>query len=89
MPKCVPIRDMKDTAEFTRTVEEADGPVTVTKNGCDAFVVLQSSDFEAMQQELTKARLMERIMQAENEYVEGRYTDAGDFTHAVRERYGL
>ena len=31
MPVCAPIKDMKDTAAFTRRIDEAAGPVTVTR----------------------------------------------------------
>ena len=58
MPVCVPVKDMKDTAAFARTVESAPGPVTVTRNGYDAFVVMRTDDYEAMQQELAKGRLL-------------------------------
>ena len=42
MPKTVPIRDLKDTAAFARLVEDSNAPVTVTRNGYDAFVVMRS-----------------------------------------------
>lgn len=47
MATCVPVRDMKDTAKFSETVRNADGPVTVTKNGRDEFVVMTSDAYEA------------------------------------------
>lgn len=59
MPKTVPIRDLKDTAAFAKMVESSDVPVTVTRNGYDAFVVMRSSDYDAMQEELAKAKLMQ------------------------------
>ena len=31
MPVCVPIKDLKDTAAFTCTIQNAKGSVTVTK----------------------------------------------------------
>lgn len=89
MPTCVPIKDMKDTAAFTRVVEEANGPVTVTRNGYDAFVVMRPDDFDAMKQEAAKARLLERIARSEAEYAEGRYSDASGVVSSIRERYGL
>lgn len=88
MPTCVPIRDMKDTASFTQLVEEASGPVTVTKNGYDAFVVMKTGDYEALQQELAQARLLARMTQAEAEYAAGQYADGCAFTERIRAEYG-
>lgn len=89
MPICVPIKDMKDTAAFTRRIEEASGPVTVTKNGYDVFVVMKSGEYEAMQQELAKARLLGRIAQAEHEYATGSYSNGAESVATIREKYGL
>ncbi len=89
MPVCVPIKDMKDTAAFTRKIEEASGPVTVTRNGYDAFVVMKTGEYEAMQQELAKARLLSRTAQAENEYATRKFSDGPEFVASVKERYGL
>lgn len=89
MPVCVPIKDMKDTAAFTRKIEEASGPVTVTKNGYDAFVVMKSSDYEALQLELAKSKLLGRIAQAEHEYATGDSVDGEAECRFLREKYGL
>ncbi|HIY84601.1 MAG TPA: type II toxin-antitoxin system Phd/YefM family antitoxin [Candidatus Rubneribacter avistercoris] len=89
MPTCVPIKDMKDTAAFARTVEQAATPVTVTRNGYDAFVVMRSDDYEALQEELARMRLMERVARAEHEFATGRYADGASFVKDIRERYGL
>ena len=89
MPTCVPIKDMKDTAAFTRTVEEASGPVIVTKNGYDTFVVMKTGEYEAMQQELARARLLERIALAEREYADGAYEDGESVMAALKAKYGL
>ena len=89
MPACVPIKDMKDTAAFTRTIEEAPGPVTVTKNGYDAFVVMSTDDYEAMQIELAKTKLLSRIAQAEHEHATGQFSDGLEFSKSLREKYGL
>ena len=43
MPKCVPIKDIRDTAAFSELVEKSPEPITVTKNGYDQFVVIRSA----------------------------------------------
>lgn len=89
MPTCMPIKDMKDTAAFARSIEEASGPVTITKNGYDAFVVMKTADYEAMQQELAKARLLARVAQAEHEYATGQYSDGDEFIASMKAKYDL
>lgn len=88
-PRCVPIRDMKNTAAFTALVDESSTPITVTRNGYDVFVVMRSEDYEAVQVELARARLLSRISQAEAEYSSGDYVDGKDFTSGMRSEYGL
>lgn len=89
MPSCVPIKDLKDTAAFTKTVESAAGPVTVTRNGYDAFVVMRTDDYEALQDELARTRLSLRIARAEKEYAAGQFSDGVEFVNEIRQQYGL
>ena len=92
MPVCVPIKDLKDTAKFSKLVEESVGPITVTKNGYDAFVVMRSADYDRLANrslEEAKQRLLERIALAEREKAEGGYTDDPAAMAELRERYGL
>ncbi|WP_225748943.1 type II toxin-antitoxin system Phd/YefM family antitoxin [Paraeggerthella sp. Marseille-Q4926] len=87
--RCVPIRDMKNTAAFTTLVEESSAPVTVTRNGYDAFVMMRSEDYEAMQVKLAQARLLSRLSRAEAEYASGDFVDGKEFTSRMRSEYGL
>ena len=92
MPVCVPIKDLKDTARFSKLVEESAGPITVTKNGYDAFVVMRSADYDRLANrnlEETKQSLLDRIALAEREKAEGGYTDGPAAMAELRERYGL
>lgn len=89
MPVCVPIKDLKNTAEFAKKVQESPTPVTVTKNGYDEFVVMRSADYEAMQEELAKNRLYARIIQAERELAVGKRLDGPAVIEEMKERYGL
>ena len=89
MPTCVPIKDLRDTAAFDQLVETSPSPVTVTKNGYDLFVCVRSADYERLEQADARARLLERIVVAEQERSEGLSTDAYEATTALREKYGL
>ena len=89
MAICVPVKEMKDTAAFARLVDDASGPITVTRNGYDVFVVMRSEDYEAMQEEIAKTKLLARIAQAENEYATAAYSDGRQVLSEIREKHGL
>lgn len=89
MPTCVPIKELKNTAEFARTVHEADGPVVVTRNGSAAFVSMTQERYDALRLEACRARLYDEIERGEDDVRAGRVVDACSSVHAMRERYGL
>ena len=74
MSACVPVRDMKDTATFTALVE-SERDVTVTKNGYEAMHCISSDQYRLMQEEIAKAKLLSRMMLAEDEISQGDYSD--------------
>lgn len=88
MPTVVPIRDLRDTAKFSALVESSPSPVTVTKNGYGCFVVMRVEDYDALAEELAKARLMTRISIAERERAEHAGRDAFEHIKDLRARYG-
>lgn len=89
MPKCVPIKDLRDTAAFSELVEKSPEPITVTKNGYDQFVVIRSRDYDELRDLQAKARIMERMLVAERERAAGAHTDAKEAIDSLRSRYGL
>lgn len=89
MPICVPIKDMRDTAKFSELVESSPSPVTVTKNGYSKFVVMRSEDYDLLEEERARARLLSRIALAEREGAAGEGRDAFEALDAVEEKYGL
>lgn len=89
MPTCVPIRDLKNTAKFSQLVEESAEPITVTRNGYDAFVVMRSEDYSAMQRSIVEAKLISRIDRAEEEIQLKHHIPADAFREEIRERYGI
>lgn len=88
MPKCVPVRDMKNTAEFSALVEQ-ERDVTVTKNGYDLMHCLSDEQYKLIQEEVARAKLLSRIMLAEQELEAGAYTDYNEFSSSLRAKYGL
>lgn len=88
MAICVPVRDMKDTAEFTALVNR-EHDVTVTKNGYDAFHCLSDEQYRLVQDEVAKARLLSRILLAEREIETGAYSSFKDFAAEMRQEHDL
>lgn len=89
MPICVPISDMKDTAKFTELVLESPEPVIVTKNGYDAFVVQRSDTYTTNSLLSPEEKLMEMILEAEDDIKNGRVYDGEEFERELRSKYGL
>lgn len=88
MTICVPVRDMKSTAEFTALVER-EHDVTVTKNGYSAIHCLSDAQYRLMQDQVAKAQLLSRMMLAERELEEEDYVDYDSFAASLREEYDL
>ena len=88
MTTCVPVRDMKSTADFVNLVER-EGSVTVTKNGYSAIHCLRDSEYKLLQEEQAKARLLSRMILAEREIAAGDAVDYDEFAAALKAEYGL
>ena len=88
MPVCVPVRDMKNTADFVDLVQR-ESDVTVTKNGYSVVHCLSEDEYRLLQEERAKARLLSRMMLAEDELASGQAVDFDDFSASVRAEYGL
>lgn len=86
---CVPTKELKNTQGFTSTVQAADGPVIVTKNGKEAFVSMSLECYDALLREGARARLYESIDRAESDIAAGRTVDAHEKSSELRARYGL
>lgn len=88
MTVCVPVRDLKDTAKFASLVER-ERDVAVTKNGYSAFHCLSEDEYRLMQDEVAKAKLLSRILRAEQEIENHDYTNYTEFVASIRDQYGL
>ena len=89
MPRCIPIKQIKDTTEFARIVEESPEPVIVTRNGREAFAAMSIELLDAMRMERARAELYRLLDEAEEDSRAGRVVDARESMKRTRERYGL
>lgn len=88
MPVCVPIKEMKNTAEFTKTVVAAQEPVFVTKNGREALVSMSPEVYEGLRREAARARLYDVVERGLDDMRAGRTSDAKSVTATLRAAYG-
>ena len=89
MPRCIPIKEIKNTTEFARIVEESPEPVIVTRNGREAFAAMSIELLDAMRMERARAELYRLLDEAEEASREGRVVDARESIKRTRDRYGL
>ena len=89
MPRCVPIREIKNTTEFARIVEESPEPVIVTRNGQEAFAAMSIELLDSLRMERARAELYRLIEEAEEDSRAGRVVDARESNRRTRERCGL
>ena len=83
---CIPLRDLEDDVAFISPIECPDGPVTATRNECDAPVAMTSDYYEATSQESAYSRLLGRVSRAEAELAAGDYEDGASFIARMRDR---
>ncbi|MDY4041790.1 MAG: type II toxin-antitoxin system Phd/YefM family antitoxin [Collinsella sp.] len=88
MATCVPVRDMRDTAAFTELVDR-EGDVIVTKNGYTAMHCLSDGAYRLAMEEVAKARLLSRIMLAQEEIDDGLGEPIEDALATIRADHGL
>lgn len=89
MTRCLPITALKNTSSFSETVKNSDGPIIITRNGHEDFVVMRLDDLEALKQEAARAQLHQLVSEAEASVAEGRVRDARASQEEARVRYGL
>ncbi|WP_315535160.1 type II toxin-antitoxin system prevent-host-death family antitoxin [Lancefieldella rimae] len=93
MATCVPIKDMRDTAQFLKLVQSSNEPITVTKNGYSELVVMRAEDYDTLQDELDinkeKAHLFASLLASDDELRKGETYNAFDVLDELREKYDL
>ena len=79
---------MKDTARFSKLVEEAAEPITVTKNGYDHLVVMTTDVYQKLEEQIVEAKLLVKIAHAEADIASGKLVDGEAFISSMRKQYG-
>jgi prevent-host-death family protein len=86
MPKIIPIKDLKNTAEVSEMCHTTDEPVYITKNGYGDMVIMSIETFEDT---ASRLKMYQDLLISEQQIKEGKVKDAKESLSAVREKYGL
>jgi len=86
MPKIIPIKELKDTANISIMVRESEGPVYVTKNGYDDMVLLSTEEYDRLVYEMDVLR---KLLEGEMAIRRGEVENAFESVDRIRRRYEL
>lgn len=86
MPTCVPIKELKNTKSFTQLVEQSNEPIFVTKNGLETMVVMTPQQYDEINFERYKARILEALQRSEEDVRSGRVHAADEVLAQLRNR---
>jgi prevent-host-death family protein len=86
MPKIIPIKDLKNTAEVSELCHTTDEPVYITKNGYGDMVIMSIETFEDT---ASRLKMYQDLLISEQQIKKGEVKDAKESLSTVREKYGL
>lgn len=85
MSQCIPIRDLKNTAEISQMCKKAKEPIYITKNGYNDMVIMSAEMYE----KIRLYTVYEKLMEAEADIEAGRIKEARSSLNNMRAKYGL
>ena len=85
MSQCIPIRDLKNTAEISQMCKKAKEPIYITKNGYNDMVIMSVEMYE----KIRLYTVYEKLMEAEADIEAGRVKEARSSLNSMRAKYGL
>lgn len=83
--QCIPIRDLKNTAEISALCKQSATPIFITKNGYNDMVIMSAEVYDR----LRVLSVYEKLMEAEQDIAEGRTMNANASLSELRSKYGL
>lgn len=86
MPKIIPIKDLKNTAQISDLCHNSDEPIFITKNGYGDMVIMSVESFENTMKQLN---MYQEIEISEKQIIQGQTKDARKSLSSLRERYEL
>lgn len=83
--QCVPIRELKDTADISQFCHASSEPITINQNGYEDMAIMSAEVYERIR----LYSVYEKLMEAEHDIESGAVRDALDSLAALRGKYGL
>ena len=83
--RCIPIRDLKNTAAISEMCKKSAAPIYVTKNGYNDMVIMSAEVYDRIR----LVSVYEKHMEAEADIDEGRVMEGSASLRKLREKYGL
>lgn len=83
--QCIPIRDLKNTAEISALCKQSSSPIFITKNGYNDMVIMSAEVYDRIR----LYTVYEKMMEAEADIQAGRVKDAKESLSGLRTKYGL
>ena len=83
--RCIPIRDLKNTAAISEMCKKTAAPIYVTKNGYNDMVIMSAEVYDRIR----LVSVYEKLMEAEADIDEGRVMEGSASLRKLREKYGL
>lgn len=83
--RCIPIRDLKNTAAISEMCKKSAAPIYVTKNGYNDMVIMSAEVYDRIR----LVSVYEKLMEAEADIDEGRVMEGSASLRKLREKYGL
>ncbi|MCD7847090.1 MAG: type II toxin-antitoxin system Phd/YefM family antitoxin [Oscillospiraceae bacterium] len=86
LPKVIPINELKNTSQISKTCEESKVPIVITKNGYGKMVLMSVDLYE---KQMAEAELAGIINEAVREEENGApWIDGDEFFASMKEKYG-
>lgn len=82
MPKIIPIKDLKNTAEISEMCHESKEPIFVTKNGYGDMVIMSMEHYE---QRMFMEDVYRMLEEGEKSIAEGRYMSVDEAYKRLKE----
>ena len=86
VPKIIPIKDLRNTAQISETCHNSEEPIYITKNGYADMVIMS---IEAYEKKLHMAEVFDLLERSEEDAKNKKVSDAFEHIQKIREKYGL
>lgn len=86
MPRIIPIRDLKNTAEISQMCKETSEPIYITKNGYGDMVIMS---VDAYEKKISLLDVYAKLAAAAEQVADGKVLNADDSLNKLREKYNV